>query len=415
MAQEIIKGNKIQCFYQGNTFAYATSHTLTITGNTSDITSKDHGEWGATDVTSLSWEVTGEYFYTDTDYDTLFDLMLYKRPVLITVAEVRNYDENGLSDLGGSVYSWSPSVVNRSGYAVITSLTANANTGEKATYSITFTGNGPLSIVDNTTTDYEMYVTYKSENLDEGMDLFDMRASGAINSCWVYSGNNVSHAVQLDISDGKLHGTWPDEDFVFVFYIGGPSVPEYMFYQNNNVDTVYINANFGNIQAYAFSDSSITSFVTDTDNYIDYGHHCFANCNFLEKINYSNVASKNYLKARHISNSAFSSCTRLNNVVTGDTCDYILNYAFSECMSLSTVWFGSELRQVGDNAFTTSSHVIPKDFHFYTETAPNIGTLPFGPSGMQVFYLHNNTSVQEFIGSNGTWRQYADADFRLES
>ena len=72
-------------------------------------------------------------------------MMTTREPVTIAFAKCSNYDENGLTEVGGDVAAWAPDTVNyRSGLAVLTSLTVNANTGENATYSVTFTGAGPL-------------------------------------------------------------------------------------------------------------------------------------------------------------------------------------------------------------------------------------------------------------------------------
>lgn len=143
----IVKGDELMLFDStGKAFAYATAHTLTLTGNTVDISSKDHGFWGASEVGSITWEITTENLYTDDDYDTLFDMMVSAEPITIAFAKVSNYDVNGLASTGGSVQAWTPDQVNyRSGKAVITSLTVNANTGENATYSATFTGSGALT------------------------------------------------------------------------------------------------------------------------------------------------------------------------------------------------------------------------------------------------------------------------------
>ena len=142
----IIKGDELMLFDANNkALAWATSHTLTITGNTVDISTKDHGFWGASEVGNLTWEITSENLYCDDNYDELFDIMIAKEPVTVAFAKVSNYDENGLTSVGGSVSEWTPDTTNyRSGQAVITSLTVNANTGENATYSVTFTGAGPL-------------------------------------------------------------------------------------------------------------------------------------------------------------------------------------------------------------------------------------------------------------------------------
>lgn len=143
----IVKGDSLMLFDSaGKAFAYATSHTLTLTANTVDASSKDHGLWGASEVGSLTWEITTENLYTDDDYNKLFDLMVSAVPVTVAFAKASNYDVNGLVATGGSVESWTPDTVQyRSGKAVLTSLTLNANTGENATYSATFTGAGALT------------------------------------------------------------------------------------------------------------------------------------------------------------------------------------------------------------------------------------------------------------------------------
>lgn len=153
MAQStnIVKGDELMLFdAEGKALAYATSHVLTLTGNTTDISSKDHGFWGASEVGSITWELTTENLYTDGDYDKLFDIMIAGEPVTVAFAKAGNYDVNGLTSCGGSVSAWTPDQTNyRSGLAVITSLVANANTGENATYSATFTGSGALTKATN--------------------------------------------------------------------------------------------------------------------------------------------------------------------------------------------------------------------------------------------------------------------------
>ena len=145
-----IKGDALMLFMGGDALAYAKNHTLTITGNTIDISSKDHGYWGASEVGNLTWEVQTENLYTEDNYDDLYDAMVAKTPVDIVFAQANNYNENGLKAVGGSVDSWTASTTSgRKGKAVITSLTINANTGENATYSATFTGSGPLTKVSS--------------------------------------------------------------------------------------------------------------------------------------------------------------------------------------------------------------------------------------------------------------------------
>ena len=140
------KGDALMLFMGGEALAYAKNHTLTMTGNTIDISTKDHGYWGASEVGNITWEVQTENLFTEDNYDTLYDAMVAKTPVDIVFAKVDNYSENGLKAVGGDVDSWTASTTSgRKGKAVITSLTVNANTGENATCSATFTGSGPLA------------------------------------------------------------------------------------------------------------------------------------------------------------------------------------------------------------------------------------------------------------------------------
>ena len=145
MAATIIKGDELMIFKGGSALAYATSHTLSITGNTIDVSSKDHGFWGASDIGNITWEATTECLYTDSDYTALFNAMIAKTPVTIVFAKASNYDGNGLAGVGSSqVQSWTAGA-GFTGQAVITSLEVNANTGENATYSVTLTGYGALT------------------------------------------------------------------------------------------------------------------------------------------------------------------------------------------------------------------------------------------------------------------------------
>ena len=141
MANQIIKGDTLMLFKGEQALAYATAHTLTITGNTIDISSKDHGYWGASEVGNITWEITSENLYTSQDYDALFTAMVAKNPITVSFAPASNYNENGLSD---TLTAWTRGQ-GYTGKAVISSLTANANTGENATFSVTLTGVGAIT------------------------------------------------------------------------------------------------------------------------------------------------------------------------------------------------------------------------------------------------------------------------------
>ena len=143
-ANSIVKGDELMLFIDGSSVAFATAHTLTINGNAVDISSKDFGYWGASQIGNITWEITSENLYSTTSYFTLFESMVAKEPIDIVFGVADGYKEAGL---GKEDSAWTaPSTGNYlSGQAVITSLTANANTGENATYSITLTGQGALT------------------------------------------------------------------------------------------------------------------------------------------------------------------------------------------------------------------------------------------------------------------------------
>lgn len=140
----IIKGDELMLFKNEKSLAFATAHTLTISGSTIDISSKDHGYWGASEIGNITWEITSENLYTDADYDALFNSMINKEKVTVKFGHASNYDVNGLGELP----NWSPATTGLyTGDAFITSLTANANTGENATFSVTLSGAGALKKV----------------------------------------------------------------------------------------------------------------------------------------------------------------------------------------------------------------------------------------------------------------------------
>jgi hypothetical protein len=144
----IVKGQELMLFQNGESIAFATSHTLTVTGNTTDISTKDHGFFAASSLTSITWEISSENLYTDGAYDKLFDSMVNKRePIDVVFGHYSNEKTvalNGIAD--STIEAWTaPSTgVFYQGKAYITSLTANAANGDNATFSITLSGVGKL-------------------------------------------------------------------------------------------------------------------------------------------------------------------------------------------------------------------------------------------------------------------------------
>lgn len=155
MVKEIKKGTNLMLFVGQGTpttyksIAHATSHSLNISAETQDISSKDYGKYGASSVNKITWNITSENLMT-TDYDTLFDLMVAGNPIPITWGErsqASSIDE--LSDATPAVNEYSPktTAITYTGKAIITSLNANAPNGDNATYTVELQGVGAITKV----------------------------------------------------------------------------------------------------------------------------------------------------------------------------------------------------------------------------------------------------------------------------
>lgn len=163
MAQKLIKGDDLMLFNgtTGKSYAYATAHTLTITADTADTSSKDHGVWTGNEVSKISWEITSENLYTSEGFDALFDDMINRKAIDVAFG-LKQQGEADKTVADGDYVNWTPEYKADAtgaptapaadtttskmymGQVYITSLTANANTGENATYSVTLTGTGSI-------------------------------------------------------------------------------------------------------------------------------------------------------------------------------------------------------------------------------------------------------------------------------
>lgn len=139
----IIKGDDLMLFDEaGKSLAFATSHTLSISADAVDTSSKDHGIWKANEVNKINWELTSENLYTNDAYDTLMGKMIARQPITVYFGTKKETDaDKTVAD--GDYANWT-GASGYTGKVLITSLSVNANTGENATYSATFTGTGKL-------------------------------------------------------------------------------------------------------------------------------------------------------------------------------------------------------------------------------------------------------------------------------
>ena len=145
--QDIVKGSALMVFLGSSAIGFATSHALSLTTNTTEVSTKDHGDYPSVVAQSIGWEVTAENLYSDTGETTYMKAMLAKTPVDIKFAKVANYsntDEKGIID-NAEKNAWNAGTVIAEGKALITSFSINAATGDNATMSVTFTGVGALN------------------------------------------------------------------------------------------------------------------------------------------------------------------------------------------------------------------------------------------------------------------------------
>lgn len=149
----IIKGQNLMCFVGGKSIAFATSHTLEISGETVSTSTKDNGggEWETSEMGLLSWTCSSENLIGDPrsglGYDALFDMMVKKQPVELVFALKSNVSADG-EYYEAPTAGWTAKANDgHKGKAFITSLSLNAPNGENATMSVSFTGCGALSRV----------------------------------------------------------------------------------------------------------------------------------------------------------------------------------------------------------------------------------------------------------------------------
>ena len=145
MAQ-IIQGNDLMLFFKGKSLAFANSHTLSISSDVEEINSKDHGNFSATLVKKINWEITSENLFTSESYDVLFSAMMEKSKLKAYFGLKKEKDATK-TVANGDYPNWTPESA-YGGEVYITSLTANAPSGDKATFSLTLKGSGKISKVD---------------------------------------------------------------------------------------------------------------------------------------------------------------------------------------------------------------------------------------------------------------------------
>ena len=152
----VIKGGDLMLFVGGKSIAYATSHTLTISADTKETSSKDSGgKWQTSEVGVLSWTCSSENLCGDTEagigFDELFEYMVARKPITGLFAlegDSTDYNDNKLYSVPTN--GWKAKAGDGyTGQMIITNLEKNAPNGENATIKVDFTGVGALTKVAN--------------------------------------------------------------------------------------------------------------------------------------------------------------------------------------------------------------------------------------------------------------------------
>lgn len=155
----IIKGGDMMLFIKkGNetkSIAFATNHTLTISADTKETSTKDNGgKWQSSEVGLLSWTCSSENLCADAGsgltYKDLFEMMISRQPITGVFAMEGNSPDWGDKKLDAVPEStgWTPKENDGlTGDMIITNLTKNAPNGDNATFTVDFTGVGELKPV----------------------------------------------------------------------------------------------------------------------------------------------------------------------------------------------------------------------------------------------------------------------------
>ena len=91
----VIKGRDLMLFINGKSIAFATSHSLTISMDTTETTSKDSGgKWVTSNAGKISWEVKTENLFSNdgegVTFENLFDMMTAQTPIDAVFALEKN-------------------------------------------------------------------------------------------------------------------------------------------------------------------------------------------------------------------------------------------------------------------------------------------------------------------------------------
>lgn len=149
--QKILKGSTVMVFIDENPIAFATSESLSITPNTTEVSTKSHGLYPSLIVNSIGWTVSVENLASDDGIKALNALVTSannNEPVHLKFAKPNNFDKKGIVNNDNDNWTVGQgAVIYAEGDAILTSYSWNAPAGDNLTMSAEFTGVGELTLI----------------------------------------------------------------------------------------------------------------------------------------------------------------------------------------------------------------------------------------------------------------------------
>jgi len=152
MARTRIEGHDIMLFDdQGKSFAFGTNSTLSIETEMNDVSDKDTSVYGSQEPGRISWNITSDHTFDISTFYSLFEWQQDQSKKMVWYGLRSGYKGSESFDPTSEVNNGTDG--NRQidttayalcGYVYLQSITQTASNGDKANYSITLQGAGPL-------------------------------------------------------------------------------------------------------------------------------------------------------------------------------------------------------------------------------------------------------------------------------
>ena len=155
---KIIRGKKLMLFVKETdtykAIAFATNHSFSTSASTINVSHKDladidngQAKWDDQDLDTFSWTITSEHLYANEGAGYTADdvFALYANGTVLDI----KFGLTDASTTGAPETGWVPSTSGAkmlSGKAVITSFDINAQNDSDASFSLTLTGKGPITL-----------------------------------------------------------------------------------------------------------------------------------------------------------------------------------------------------------------------------------------------------------------------------